>query len=405
VSATTTPAPAHPRAREDRRPAVSVIVPTYQRRAMVTRAIASVLAQTYDDLEVIVVDDGSTDGTREAVLRLGERVRYEWQPNRGVSAARNRGLRIARGSIVAFLDSDDRWLPDHLAVLTRMLEEHPQAVLATTSPKRVIGGRAGPARAYIYDPTGVYFFAITFGYPSCVAVRRDALAATGEFDERMQVHEAVDLFMRIALQGPYCMLQRRTIVKHYTAGLKDWGCRSGNYLDAFEYRARRDLSDFTGAADPRRRALATQAQAALALTRAMRALHERDDPGLRSALAEACRLAPQLSHEFEAVQERFDYMPFAHESGERLRYLATVGRAWPEPESDTALYLRLSTAMAALRRREPAAARDALANWPLRRTIPFSRRAVPALARRARRRIDARRHRDEHRVDLDGRTT
>src|SRR2546423_455961 len=95
-----------------RAPAVSVLVPTYQRRAAVALAVRSILAQTYRDFEVIVVDDGSTDGTEDEVAPLG--VRYLWQENRGVSAARNAGLWVARGRIIAFLDSDNMWYPDHL---------------------------------------------------------------------------------------------------------------------------------------------------------------------------------------------------------------------------------------------------------------------------------------------------
>jgi GT2 family glycosyltransferase len=386
-------------------PAVSVIIPTYQRRDMVARAVRSVLAQTYRDFELIVVDDGSTDGTAESLEALGGRVLYAWQPNRGVSAARNAGLRLARGRIVAFLDSDDRWLPDHLEILTGMLARHPAAVLASTSPKRLIGGSASPEKAYLYDPLPVYFFAITFGYPSCVAVRRDAVQAAGGFDEHMQVHEAVDLFTRLAIDGPFCMLQRRTIVKHYTSGLKEWGRLSGNYLEVFEYRARRALDQLAGANGSRQEELLTQAEAALALASAMRALEGGDEPAVRERLTEACRLAPQLSTEVEVVRDRLEYMPRAHEPAERLRHLECFGRLWPEPSSDAALYLRACAMGAALRQRNLGIARRLFADWPLRRTPSFARAALPEFRRRARRSMDARRHRAQDGVDLGARAT
>src|SRR5690349_14194018 len=95
-------------------PLVSIIVPTFNRAYCLGRTVRSALAQTHAGIEVIVVDDGSTDGTRELVRELmaaDGRVRYAFQSNRGVSAARNRGLKLAAGAFVAFLDSDDVWKP------------------------------------------------------------------------------------------------------------------------------------------------------------------------------------------------------------------------------------------------------------------------------------------------------
>ena len=94
---------------------VSVVIPTFNRERELTRAIESVLAQTYPTLEIIVVDDGSTDDTRAVATRYAPHVRYIWQPNSGVSTARNAGLRTARGEFVALLDSDDEWQPWKLA--------------------------------------------------------------------------------------------------------------------------------------------------------------------------------------------------------------------------------------------------------------------------------------------------
>jgi glycosyltransferase involved in cell wall biosynthesis len=95
---------------------VSVILPVYNREHSLPRAIESVLRQTYRDLELIVIDDGSTDGTRAAAERYAPRVRVLDQPHRGPYAARNLGLQHARGELVAFIDSDDAWLPDKLAL-------------------------------------------------------------------------------------------------------------------------------------------------------------------------------------------------------------------------------------------------------------------------------------------------
>lgn len=97
-------------------PRVSVVIPTYNRADIITRAVDSVLAQTVDDIEVLIIDDGSTDGTRALIEDIDDsRVRYlAHDTNRGVSAARNTGVEAGRGEYVAFLDSDDEWLPRKL---------------------------------------------------------------------------------------------------------------------------------------------------------------------------------------------------------------------------------------------------------------------------------------------------
>src|SRR5690242_13806787 len=95
-------------------PLISVVIPTFNRARCVANAVDSVLVQTFKDCEVIVVDDGSTDATAEVLKGYGNRVRVIQQSNRGVSAARNAGIRSARGEWIAFLDSDDIWNPDKL---------------------------------------------------------------------------------------------------------------------------------------------------------------------------------------------------------------------------------------------------------------------------------------------------
>jgi len=112
---------------------VSVVIPTHNRKEFIGETVDSVLAQTYTDLEVIVVDDGSTDGTSDYMqTRYADepRVRYVWQENAERSAARNRGIDEARGEFVAFLDSDDLWLPKKLEMQMRLMEARPEVVMA-----------------------------------------------------------------------------------------------------------------------------------------------------------------------------------------------------------------------------------------------------------------------------------
>src|SRR3989304_6203052 len=105
-------------------PKVSVIIPSYNRLPMLKEAVGSVLAQDFEDFELIVVDDGSTDGTAEEIKRYGGRVRlFQHSENRGVSAARNKGILHVRGKYLAFLDSDDLWVKEKLKIQVAFLDE------------------------------------------------------------------------------------------------------------------------------------------------------------------------------------------------------------------------------------------------------------------------------------------
>ena len=113
-------------------PLVSVIIPTYNRGWILKEAIDSVLAQDFEDFELIVVDDGSTDNTREILDTYGQDIIVLQQANKGVSAARNRGIAEAGGQLVAFLDSDDRWLPRKLSRQVDFFNLNPDAVINQT---------------------------------------------------------------------------------------------------------------------------------------------------------------------------------------------------------------------------------------------------------------------------------
>jgi hypothetical protein len=363
-------------------PAVSVIVPTFQRRELVKRAVASVLAQTYRDLELIVVDDGSTDGTREALGGIDDRVRYRWQPNRGVAAARNAGLRLARGELVAFLDSDDRWLLDHLAVLTTVLHRHREVVLASTCPRFVTTGRAGPGDATVVDPLPTLLVSNTVGFVSCVAVRRQPLLAAGGFDERLSVFEDTNTWQRLAMRGRFAFVRRRTIVHSVTPGsLVARGRRSGAYLGALEQTAARNARALEQLERPDVAHLIERAKGGVRWAQAMQALHRGDRAALAGALADACRLAPELSYEPEFAGFRLTaHLPFTHEPRERLRYCATATELWPDRRTDTARYLRAAAALHAVRLGRLRLAARLLADWPLRGTLGFVRRIIPPLA-------------------------
>jgi len=183
-------------------PAVSVIIPTYNRAHLVGRAIRSVLNQTYQDFEIIVVDDGSTDNTEEVVKSFNDpRIRYiRHEKNRGGSAARNTGIRAARGEYIAFLDSDDEWLPTKLEKQIELLETAP-AIGAVYSGYVVIQeGRPlelyRPKRAgNLYPDLLIYNFT---GPCSTYVIRRECLKAVGYFDVNLPSHQDYDLWIRIS---------------------------------------------------------------------------------------------------------------------------------------------------------------------------------------------------------------
>jgi glycosyltransferase involved in cell wall biosynthesis len=113
-------------------PHVSVIIPTYNRATYISRAVESVLSQSYRDFEVIVVDDGSCDNTKQVVQAYGDRIRYVFQSNAGPGAARNLGIRVSEGMYLAFLDSDDTWMPEFLGKTVEALDAHPEVDVVTT---------------------------------------------------------------------------------------------------------------------------------------------------------------------------------------------------------------------------------------------------------------------------------
>ena len=173
---------------------VSCIIPTYNGERFVAQAIDSILAQTYIPLEIICVDDGSTDGTEAAVRRFGDRVQYVRQSNAGPATARNTGARAARGEFLAFLDSDDTWLPDKLKLQVTHLRNNPdqgfcvahvqnfwEPELAEEQRKFQDHPRSKPVAGYVTQ---------------ALLVRASAFETIGPFNTELKHTDATEWFLR-----------------------------------------------------------------------------------------------------------------------------------------------------------------------------------------------------------------
>jgi len=197
-------------------PRVSIIIPTCNRKAFVQEAIGSVLAQTYEDFELIVVDDGSSDETGEALKRYDERLHYLYQANQGVSAARNNGLALAQGELIAFLDSDDLWLPKKLAIQVAFMDQYPEAQICYTDELWIRRGvRINPKKRHAKYSGEIYPHCLPLCIisPSSALMRRALFAQVGTFDPGLPVCEDYDLWLRVAARFPVFFIPQRLIVK------------------------------------------------------------------------------------------------------------------------------------------------------------------------------------------------
>jgi glycosyltransferase involved in cell wall biosynthesis len=179
---------------------ISVVIPVYNGERFIGEALQSVLDQTYPAFEIIVVDDGSTDATEGMIREISSPipVGYYRQENQGAGAARNLGVSVARGDWVAFLDSDDLWSPQKLAVQVRYLEDHPEAdfVYSNVQVTDEGGHPIFHVRQLFFEP--VVFQDRPFAQLSTVVMRRELFRKTGGFPEGLRLYEDLALFARIA---------------------------------------------------------------------------------------------------------------------------------------------------------------------------------------------------------------
>ncbi|MBD3383873.1 glycosyltransferase [candidate division KSB1 bacterium] len=212
---------------------IAAIIPTYNRADMVVEALRSVLAQTRPADEIIVVDDGSRDETKNRLSPFLPKIRYLHQETRGVSAARNLGIKQSHAEWLAFLDSDDLWMPEKLGQQVNYLQRFPRYRICYTdeewrknqkwiNQKRKHRKFSGP----VYEKC----LPLCMISPSSVMIHRSVFEQVGMFDEKLPACEDYDLWLRICSRYPVLYVDRRLIVKR--AG--EWWQLSGQHsLDKY----------------------------------------------------------------------------------------------------------------------------------------------------------------------------
>lgn len=202
---------------------VSTIIPTYNRSRIVVEAIDSILSQTYGNIEIIVVDDGSTDDTLERLRQYGDRIRVLSQQNAGPGIARNRGIAAARGELIAFLDSDDLWLPSKIERQVAQLQTAGKSVPCSLSN---IVMRSDKREVTSFDISqlrpdleeGIWLnvddvLASRFVlFNQAVVIRRSVLEKIGGFDEGLRFQEDYDLPLRLSLEGPWAFIREPLVI-------------------------------------------------------------------------------------------------------------------------------------------------------------------------------------------------
>jgi len=216
---------------------VSVIIPTFNRKPFLAEALRSVAAQGFPGVECIVVDDGSTDGTAEMAADLPG-IRLIRQPNRGVSSARNAGIEAAAGRWIAFLDSDDLWMPQKLARQAGYHRENPDAWISQTEEIWIRNGRRLNPRKKHRKVGGWIFrecLPLCIVSPSAVMMKRDLFEQVGLFDESLPACEDYDLWLRVAARFPVHLLPDPLVIKR--GGHPDQLSSTVEALDRYRIRA------------------------------------------------------------------------------------------------------------------------------------------------------------------------
>jgi glycosyltransferase involved in cell wall biosynthesis len=209
-------------------PKVSVIIPTYNRANSIDQSIQSVLNQTYENIELIIIDDGSTDSTLKNLEKYERQLRVFIQENRGPASARNHGVSLSSGEIIAFLDSDDTWNPNKIESQVALLELCGQSVPCCICNSLMCSSRGQNTNSFdltnieplfptgiILNPTEVLATRFLL-FNQAAIIRRGAFEAIGGFNENLRILEDYDIALRLSSQGPWAYIDEPLITKYET---------------------------------------------------------------------------------------------------------------------------------------------------------------------------------------------
>ncbi len=238
----------------NRHPLVSVIIPAYNRAGMLRQAVDSVLEQDYRPTEVLVIDDGSVDETPVVLSAYEDRIRCFRQENAGVSAARNTGIRASRGEFIAFLDSDDYWLPGKLTAQVDWFLGHPESMICQTEEIWIRNGRRVNPRQKHRKRAGDIFIeslSLCLVSPSAVMLRRRLLDETGLFDPELPACEDYDLWLRVSSRYRVGLIEKPLLVRR---GGHPGQLSAAPGLDRYRIHAIRKILDTGNLSPPQREA-------------------------------------------------------------------------------------------------------------------------------------------------------
>lgn len=212
-------------------PLVSAIITTFNRRAFLREALASVLSQDYRNIEIIIIDDGSNDRSFQEAKGLP--VRYAWKENGGISSARNLGIALAQGNYIAFLDCDDLWKKNKLSIQIRALANSDVPLVYTNETWIRNGKHLNQKKRHTKYSGSIYPYCLPLCIisPSSALIEKRLFDEVGQFDEAMPVCEDYDMWLRITCRYPVLFLEEPLIIKR--GGHEDQLSRSQDAIDRF----------------------------------------------------------------------------------------------------------------------------------------------------------------------------